>query len=247
MAASRKWVIANWKMNGTTTQAHQLTHAILAKHTTTDRIVLCPPYTLLSHALDQTSDSAIAIGAQNCHHKTNGAYTGHISPSMLADINCPYVILGHSECREYNQESDALINQKAALAHTHNLTTIICIGESEQTRNAGETLPILTQQLLHSIPSCATLHNTIIAYEPIWAIGTGRTPTLEEITHTQNGIHQFITQQFPHLNGIDVLYGGSVNDKNAKEILAIPSVGGALVGGASLKAEAFNHIIDCAE
>lgn len=199
--------------------------------------VVCPPFVHIPMVKDCAS--VCAIGGQDCSAKESGAYTGEIAAPMLKDIGADYVILGHSERRQYHKEGDALIAAKAALANKSGLITIICVGETEGQREAGEQNSVVEQQLKGSIPSDATAENTVIAYEPVWAIGTGKTATAEDI----RAMHQFIREKLAAslADGakVRILYGGSVKPGNAAEIFAVPDVNGALIGGASLKADDF--------
>jgi triosephosphate isomerase (TIM) len=205
-------------------------------------IVLCPPATLLCAMAEAVSGSAIGLGGQDCHTQAAGAHTGDISAAMLADAGARHVILGHSERRADHAESSALVAAKAHAAHAAGLVSIICVGETEAERDAGETLDIVLGQLAESLPEGAGAANTVIAYEPVWAIGTGRTPTLAQIAE----VHDALRAKLPD-RAISLLYGGSVKPGNAAEIFAIANVDGALVGGASLKAADFGAIIAALE
>jgi triosephosphate isomerase len=184
------------------------------------------------------------LGGQDCHTEQSGAHTGNISADMLQDMGCEYVIVGHSERRSYQNESSNLISQKAAAAHDAGLISIICIGETEEENEAGKTLEVLKKQISESIPESATPENTIIAYEPVWAIGTGKTPTIDDIASTHEAIRKYIQIKIGNSDSVLILYGGSVNPSNARDILKLEDVDGALVGGASLKIEQFTSIID---
>ncbi len=199
--------------------------------------ILCPPATLLRDAFQKRG--AYALGGQDCHSDTHGAFTGDISAAMLAEAGCAYVILGHSERRQHHAEPSKLVAKKALTAQAAGLTTIICIGESAEERKSGKTDAVLTKQLAESLPASATVKNTIIAYEPIWAIGSGKTPTAREIAEAIA-----LLRDLAKGKAAQVLYGGSVNVENAPEIAGISGVGGALVGGASLQLETFQPIID---
>jgi len=241
-------IVGNWKMNGLNAEGKALSTAI-ASHAATPStiVVLCPPFTALSTIKGFLDDSSINLGAQDCHQEESGAYTGNISATMLKDVGCSYVILGHSERRTLNQETNALIQQKASSAHQAGLITIICVGETEAERESGDAVKTITNQLQHSIPQTANSDNTFIAYEPIWAIGTGKTATISDISDMHNSISSFIAKSFPtFIKPVHALYGGSVKPDNAQEILDLDSVGGVLVGGASLDAKSFCTIIDAA-
>ena len=241
-------IAGNWKMNGLSQdlgEAKALAQALKA-HPPKARIVVCPPATLISR-LTPAAQGAYELGGQDCHPKPSGAYTGDISAEMLRDAGASWTIVGHSERRQYHGESDALIAAKAKAAWRAELGAIICIGETEEERNAGREEAVVDRQLAESVPEGATAANTAIAYEPVWAIGTGRTPTAADIARMHGHIREVLTARFGAAGrGIEILYGGSVKPDNAKEILAVEEVGGALVGGASLKAKDFLAIITSA-
>jgi len=207
-------------------------------------MLLCPPATLIGPMAKAAEGSALSVGGQDCHPKTSGAHTGDISAEMLKDAGASHVILGHSERRTDHGETDALVKGKAEAALAAGLVAVVCIGETEAQRDAGQTLAVIGRQLDGSLPSGATAENVVIAYEPVWAIGTGRTPTLAEIGE----VHAFLRDRLTGLigaeaEGVRLLYGGSVKPSNAVEIFAVPHVDGALVGGASLKAADFGAIV----
>ena len=245
----RKLAAGNWKMNGTSAALPELNLLINTHHHASVDILICPPATLISQAAKLTLNSALQIGGQDCHSAESGAHTGDISAAMLADAGATNVILGHSERRENHNESNALVHDKAITAHKYNLITIICLGETLAQREAGNTLEIIADQLANSVPESASASNTVIAYEPIWAIGTGLIPTLDQIKE----VHDFIRNQLQTrfgtnaATGTRLLYGGSVKPGNAGEIFATSNVDGALVGGASLKAADFSPIINALE
>jgi triosephosphate isomerase len=192
----------------------------------------------------QAAAGRIALGGQDCHPKPSGAHTGDISADMLADAGAAFVILGHSERRADHGETDALVRAKAEAAVAAGLVAIICVGETEAQRDAGETLAVIAGQLAGSVPAAASPQTTVIAYEPVWAIGTGRTPTLPEIAEVHADIRVRLSTRFgAAASGFRLVYGGSVKPSNAAEIFALPNVDGALVGGASLKAADFGGII----
>jgi triosephosphate isomerase len=206
--------------------------------------MICPPATLLDRAREVLTGSIVRLGAQDCHPKPMGANTGDISAEMLADAGAEAVIVGHSERRTDHGESDALVAAKAAAAHRAKLTAIICVGETEAQRRGGETLAVVGGQLDGSLPASANAANTVIAYEPVWAIGTGLTPTRTDIAEVHGFIRERLKKRLGAEGaGIRILYGGSVKPGNAAELLAIPDVNGALVGGASLKATDFYGIL----
>ena len=200
--------------------------------------LVCPPYHHLVPVQGELS-MAVSLGAQDCSPFDNGAYTGDISATMLKDINCSYVILGHSERRQYYVESNMLIKQKASMANAQGLTTIICVGETEEEREAGQEQEVVATQMLESLPESATAENTVIAYEPVWAIGTGKTATVEDIAAMHDFIRAKLAEKLENADKVRILYGGSVKPANASEIFAVNNVNGALIGGASLKPEDF--------
>jgi triosephosphate isomerase len=206
--------------------------------------MICPPATLLHEFASAAAGSPIAIGAQDCHAAVSGAHTGDISAEMLADAGASAVIVGHSERRADHGESDAQVRAKAEAVHRAGLTAIICVGETEAQRKAGETLDVVGGQVRGSLPERIGAGNTIIAYEPVWAIGTGLTPTTDDVAEVHGHIRS-ILDGLPQAQGegVRILYGGSVKPANASELMAVAHVNGALVGGASLKAADFLGII----
>ena len=239
----RKLAAGNWKMNGLGADLAELERLAAAPAPSNTGRLICPPATLISRATLIAGD--IAIGGQDCHAAKSGAHTGDISAEMLADCGASAVILGHSERRQDHGETDAVIAAKIAAAWDEGLLAILCIGESLAQRDKGETLDLIASQLAGSLPDEATGANTVIAYEPIWAIGTGLIPTLDQIAE----VHEFIRTTLTNRFGDDghtfrILYGGSVKPSNATEIFSVANVDGALVGGASLKADDFQAIID---
>lgn len=227
-------------MNGlraSTSEAERLLAYLKGGDALTCDVMICPPATLLSLLRDLFGEEGVLLGGQDCHTEASGAMTGDVSAEMLADAGCTAVIVGHSERRADHGETDALVCAKARAAHRAGLVSIICIGETEAERDRGATLNVLARQLDGSAPDGSTAENTIVAYEPVWAIGTGRTPGAEEIGE----VHAFIRSRLTARFGTDganmrLLYGGSVKPANAAELMAIDNVNGALVGGASLKA-----------
>ena len=242
----RKLAAGNWKMNGTSASLAELGKlaTLIAAPDETD-IVICPPSPLLFRAAERADGTPISIGAQDCHSDIEGAYTGDISAAMVADTGAEYVIVGHSERRAAHGEDDAEIRGKARAAAATGLTAIICLGETEEERIAENTLDILAGQLAGSCPDAATGADTVIAYEPIWAIGTGKVPTLDQIIEVHDFLRAGLRDRFGAAEGdaFRLLYGGSVKPSNAAEIFQAENVDGALVGGASLKAEDFAPII----
>lgn len=240
----KKLAAGNWKMNGTSAHLAELSSLAQSHPAPGCDVLLCPPATLMSRMADVARGTAIMVGGQDCHAKTSGAHTGDISAEMLLDSGASYVILGHSERRTDHAETDAMVLAKAQAAIAAGLIAIVCIGETEAERDAGRTLDVVGTQLHGSVPSDATAANLVIAYEPVWAIGTGRTPTLGEIAQVHAFLRTRLTARIgAQAAGVRLLYGGSVKPSNATEIFAIPHVDGALVGGASLKAADFGAII----
>lgn len=210
-------------------------------------IVVCPPFTLIEKAAAMAKDSNIAIGAQDCHAEACGAYTGDVAADMLVEAGARYVILGHSERRAAYRETDALVASKASAAHKARLTSIICVGETRSERDDGKALEVVREQLLGSLPTDTASSNTAIAYEPVWAIGTGLVPTMEQIEDVHSSIRQILEERLgADGQKVRILYGGSVKSSNAAEIFGVRNVNGALVGGASLKASDFGGIISAA-
>jgi triosephosphate isomerase len=204
-------------------------------------MAVCPPFTLIAKVGEAIADSAITLGAQDCHAAEKGAHTGDVSAAMLADLGCRYVIAGHSERRTDHGEKDADVKAKAEAILANGLAAIICIGETEKERDAEKTLEVVKSQLAGSLPDGAKASNTVIAYEPVWAIGTGRTPSNDEVQE----VHALIRAELAsalgedQAGGIRILYGGSMKPENARDLLSLPDVDGGLIGGASLKAEDF--------
>lgn len=245
----RKLAAGNWKMNGTGAALETL-QALAAAHAAPSvDILICPPATLVSRAAGITADSAITIGGQDCHAATAGAHTGDISAEMLKEAGARSVILGHSERRADHGEKDAQVRAKSEAALAMGLTAVICVGETLQDREAGKTLEVVGSQLSGSVPATAKAANTVIAYEPVWAIGTGKVPTLEQIAEVHDFIRTELINRFGAeiAEGMRLLYGGSVKAGNAAEIFAVSNVDGALVGGASLTVPDFSPIIAALE
>jgi triosephosphate isomerase len=203
-------------------------------------LLVCPPATLVASFAEKSRGTSIAVGAQDCHPKPSGAHTGDISAEMLADAGATAIIVGHSERRADHGESDLLVRQKTEAVWRAGLVAIVCIGESEDERNAGQTLDICRGQLKSSLPDGSRADNLVIAYEPVWAIGTGRTPTAADVEQIHKFIRELLSQRFKgEGERMRILYGGSVKPSNAAELMSVPNVNGALVGGASLKAADF--------
>ncbi|HEB79650.1 MAG TPA: triose-phosphate isomerase [Rhodospirillales bacterium] len=246
MTANRRPLIAgNWKMNGRGDDglvlASQLAERMKAEQGAAFDILVCPPFTLIYGVGQALDDSGVGLGAQDCHAIESGAYTGDVSAAMLADLGCAYVIVGHSERRAGHAEINSLVRAKAEAAHAAGLIAIICIGETEAERDAGKTLDVVKDQLSGSLPDGAGAANTVVAYEPVWAIGTGRTPTNDEVQEVHAFIRAELTARFgpSEAQGLRILYGGSMNPNNARELLALSDVDGGLIGGASLRCEDF--------
>jgi triosephosphate isomerase len=242
----RPLVAGNWKMNGLKSSLNEI--AAMGKaydpslRAKVD-LLICPPATLSSMAAHVALGTHIAIGAQDCHSKASGAHTGDISAEMLGDLGLTHVILGHSERRADHSESDALVRSKAEAAVRASLIAIVCVGETEAERRAGETLDVIGRQIDGSIPPGLTAAQLVVAYEPVWAIGSGLTPTAADVAE----VHAFIRDRLGRLVGAErlgvrLLYGGSVKPSNAAELMGVANVDGALVGGASLKADDFMAI-----
>src|SRR5262245_35797416 len=237
----RPLVAGNWKMNGLKPAAAELGKiAQGAPELSNVDLLVCPPATLVMMFVSATHGSKVAIGAQNCHAEPSGAFTGDISAEMLADAGATAVIVGHSERRTYHAETDSMVRAKALAAWRAGLTAIVCIGETKDQRATKQTLDVVGAQLAGSLPNAVMADGLVIAYEPVWAIGTGLTPTPADVTEVHGFIRERLTKRFGETgNEIRVLYGGSVKPANAGELLNVPNVDGALVGGASLKAEDF--------
>lgn len=240
----KKLAAGNWKMNGTRASLAEVT-SLLADHPAPAcEMLLCPPATLITQMAETAKGSALMVGAQDCHAKPQGAHTGDISVNMLRDAGATHVIVGHSERRTDHGETDDLVRAKSQAVVDAGLIAIVCIGETEAERDSGKTLAVIGSQIDGSIPMGATAASLVVAYEPVWAIGTGRTPTLSEIAE----VHSFLRGRLRGLIGVEadgvrILYGGSVKPSNAADIFAVPHVDGALVGGASLKASDFGTIV----
>jgi len=245
--APKALVAGNWKMNGTKASIKEIrTLAAKLKDCKPKcNVMICPPATLLGEAKAAAKGSKVKIGGQDCHMAQSGAHTGDISAAMLKNIGATAVIVGHSERRADHAESDKMVAQKAQAAHQAGLTAIICVGETLAQYKAGQTLKVMTSQIKGSLPASASAKNTVIAYEPVWAIGSGLTPTVNEVAK----IHSHIRKRLAAALGPDeatpiaILYGGSVKAGNAVELMGAANVNGALVGGASLKAADFLGII----
>lgn len=245
-SAVRAIVIGNWKMNGVASALKELEGiaAEVGAAALGCDVMICPPATLISRAAMAAKGSAVAIGGQDCHWNAAGAHTGDVSAEMIADCGGTAVIVGHSERRTDHAETDEIVQKKAAAALRAGLTAIVCVGETLAERKAGRTLDVVSRQVKGSLPAGATAKNTILAYEPVWAIGTGLTPTTVEVAevhgHIRDLLKDFVRSEG---EGMRILYGGSVKPSNASELMAVANVNGALVGGASLKTADFMGIL----
>jgi triosephosphate isomerase len=238
----RPLVVGNWKMNGLRSSAAELTKLVKAVAALSRKLdlMVCPPATLVMSFAALAKGSKLLIGGQDCRPEPAGAYTGDIAAEMLADAGASAVIVGHSERRTYHHEDDATVRRKVQAAWRAKVAAIVCVGETDADRDAGRTLDVVGRQLAGSLPDGASALNLVVAYEPVWAIGTGRTPTPADVIE----IHAFIRERLTGRygaggGGVRVLYGGSVKPANAKDLLTLANVDGALVGGASLKADEF--------
>ena len=239
--APKKIAAGNWKMNGVKTSLSELDQ--LAAGEGCD-VLICPPFTLIALAAGRAG--AVQIGGQDCHANASGAHTGDISAPMLKDAGASFVITGHSERRADHGESDAIIAAKTLAAHHAGLIAIVCIGETEAQRDAGDTLGVIASQLDGSVPDGSTAQNTVIAYEPVWAIGTGLTATDEQANETIGVIRKAIAEVYGDdvAQKVRIQYGGSMKGSNVKGLMAQPEIDGGLIGGASLKAEDFAQVVN---
>jgi len=244
-------VVGNWKMHGSRPECSDLARSIVQSlHETTPasvEVAIAPPYTALAAVKEILKESDVRLGAQNCHWQDRGAFTGEVSPSMLKEIGCDYVILGHSERRHILGESDRMIAQKISAALRNGLRAILCLGETLRERRAGRTAAVVSRQLRIALKDLgkAAIHDIEIAYEPVWAIGTGQNATSEQISRVHNQIRNFLVKSFGagKGNNVRILYGGSVKADNAAVLMSTPQVNGLLVGGASLNPDAFLQIV----
>ena len=250
-ANPRPLVAGNWKMNGLRADAKALAEVVAANHKEAGDIacdvLVCPPFHLLTEVATAIEGSGVELGAQTCHVATSGAHTGDVSAEMIADCGATYVIVGHSERRADHGESDADVKAQAEAGHRAGLKAIVCIGETLDERDAGSALSVVESQIAGSMPDAATAENTVVAYEPVWAIGTGRTANTDEITEVHDHIRSLMVARFGDEGaGMRILYGGSMKAENAEGILAVEHVNGGLIGGAALKPETFWPIVDAA-
>jgi triosephosphate isomerase len=245
----KKLIAGNWKMNLDVTESRDLAKSILEK---TDKkyfeytdVLLCPTFVSLNAVGDVIRNSQILLGAQNLSYENNGAYTGEISASMLKSVGCEYVIIGHSERRKYYNETDEVVNRKINKTLEYGLKPILCVGETLEERENGKQNEVVQSQLTNDLNGIADLNNVVIAYEPVWAIGTGQNATPEQANEMHKHIRSVIVKLYNQssADNIKILYGGSLNDKNCKELLSQSDIDGGLIGGASLKADSFIEII----
>ena len=246
MAPRKSLIAGNWKMNGLRADGIALVKALVdrlksAGNPTGFELLVCPPFTLLSRVGEAIAGSILTLGAQDCHGAAKGAHTGDVSAPMLADLGCRYVIVGHSERRGNHGETDDQVKAKAAAAQAANLCPIVCIGETEAERTQGRTIEVVARQVAGSVPPGGNGANLVIAYEPVWAIGTGRTPTTPEVAEVHGRIRQLLAKSLgaPAAEKVRILYGGSMKPGNAAELMALADVDGGLIGGASLNADDF--------
>ncbi len=243
-SAIRPLVAGNWKMNGLSASLAEADAMAKGLSNEAADVLICPPATLVAKLADTLAGSRIAVGGQDCHAKVSGAHTGDISAEMLKDAGASAVIVGHSERRTDHLESDALVRSKAEAAHRAGLVAIVCVGETAAERQSGQTLTVVGRQLAGSLPENCRATDTIVAYEPVWAIGTGLTPTVADVAEVHGAIRAALAARFGgEGQAMRILYGGSVKASNATELMAVPNVNGALVGGASLKAADFLGIL----
>jgi triosephosphate isomerase len=245
----RRVFAGNWKMNGLKAAIAEIRalNRAFAQGQPQGTILICPPSTLITEAVKAAEGSPVAIGGQDCHAQSSGAFTGEVSAEMLRDAGATWVIVGHSERRQGHGETDAIVAAKAKAARRAGITAIVCIGESEAERDSGRAIEVVTAQLNSSLPAELGPSDFVVAYEPIWAIGTGRTPKPSEIGEMHGALRALLSSRFgPEQEPVRVLYGGSVKPENAREILAVSDVDGALIGGASLKAGDFLAIVQAA-
>ncbi|HEY5943040.1 MAG TPA: triose-phosphate isomerase [Solirubrobacterales bacterium] len=243
------YIAANWKMQKTVAEAAEFVDALLPRIAATQSdVVICPPFTALTAVVERRYGTAVKVAAQNMHEEDSGAFTGEVSAPMLVELDVEAVVLGHSERRQYFAETDEALARKVPAALAAGLEPILCVGESEEARDAGETEEVLERQLQADLAGieAGQIENVVVAYEPIWAIGTGRTATPEQAQEACAFIRDVLRARGAAADRVRILYGGSVKPANAVELMALPDVDGALVGGASLDAEDFAAIVDAA-
>jgi triosephosphate isomerase (TIM) len=243
------YIAANWKMNKTVAEASDFVDALLPRISATQHdVVICPPFTALAEVVERRRGTAIKVAAQNMHEAESGAYTGEVSAAMLEELDVECVVLGHSERRQYFNETDEALAKKVPAALAADLEPILCVGESEEARDAGQTEEVLERQLQADLAEVADVDiaKVVVAYEPIWAIGTGKVATAEQAQEACAFIRDVLRARGAAADEVRILYGGSVKPGNAAELLALPDVDGALVGGAALDAEDFAAIVEAA-
>ena len=240
-----KLVAGNWKMFGDKNMISEIKKIDQHCNEVRCEVAICPPFPLILSAYEQTKN--IQIGAQNCHTDINGAHTGEVSAEMLTEVGAQLIIVGHSERRQDNYESNDIVKLKSEAVHRAGATAVVCIGETLKERETDKTLAVLQEQMLNSLPKNVNPLNTVVAYEPVWAIGTGLVPEIDQIRAAHSFIRGFLASTYgAEAHNVKILYGGSVKGSNAKEIFSISNVNGALVGGASLKSNDFIEIITAA-
>ena len=240
-----KLVAGNWKMFGDKNMISEIKKIDQHCNEVRCEVAICPPFPLILSAYEQTKN--IQIGAQNCHTDINGAHTGEVSAEMLTEVGAQLIIVGHSERRQDNYESNDIVKLKSEAVHRAGATAVVCIGETLKERETDKTLSVLQEQMLNSLPKNVNPLNTVVAYEPVWAIGTGLVPEIDQIRAAHSFIRGFLASTYgAEAHNVKILYGGSVKGSNAKEIFSMPNVNGALVGGASLKSNDFIEIITAA-
>lgn len=245
MTAPKALVAGNWKMNGLKAFADEFAklNTLIENSGAKCDTLICPPFTLIGTLCDMSS-THVAVGAQDCHMNMSGAHTGDVSAEMIKELGCNHIIVGHSERRADHGESNEVVNAKAVAAQSVGASAIICVGETIEEREAGKAIEVVTSQVVASIPSSANANNTVIAYEPVWAIGTGKVPTAADVEEIHAAVREVLNERFgSDGESINILYGGSVKASNAQELMSVRNVNGALVGGASLKADDFYGII----
>ena len=240
-----KLVAGNWKMFGDKNMISEIKKIDQHCNEVRCEVAICPPFPLILSAYEQTKN--LQIGAQNCHTDINGAHTGEVSAEMLTEVGAQLIIVGHSERRQDNYESNDIVKLKSEAVHRAGATAVVCIGETLKERETDKTLSVLQEQMLNSLPKNVNPLNTVVAYEPVWAIGTGLVPEIDQIRAAHSFIRGFLASTYgAEAHNVKILYGGSVKGSNAKEIFSISNVNGALVGGASLKSNDFIEIITAA-
>lgn len=250
MSDRTPYIAANWKMHKTVAEAAEFVDSLLPRIAATQSdVVICAPFTALTAVVERRYGTAVKVAAQNMHEEDSGAFTGEVSAPMLVELDVEAVVLGHSERRQFFNETDEALARKVPAALAADLEPILCVGESEEARDAGETEEVLERQLQADLAGleAGQIENVVIAYEPIWAIGTGRTATPEQAQEVCAFIRDVLRARGAAADRVRILYGGSVKPANAAELLALPDVDGALVGGASLDAEDFAAIVEAAD